>query len=212
MLQSLSAYHTPISAILGTATETGLTIWDQGQGATSPAGTCQLGSQTKWLGVGRSYNHVERRVRDAQLLEVLMVISNQQLIQQSANTPFIAGEVYRMMARTSSREMSCFRSISDPPRRCLASSEICWIASMMGSTIWGSASRLAETPATNDLVSRGTSVLVRSSRIELNPFNPSKPPFRPPSERVKATAPPLTETALSIPLGFPCSTFSARNA
>lgn len=108
--------------------------------------------------------------------------------------------------------MSSLRLISDPPSRCFASSEICWIASMMGSTTCGSASRLADTPATNDFVSRGTSVLVRSSRIELNPFNPSRPPFRPPSERVNATAPPLTETALSIPLGFPCKTFSARNA
>lgn len=44
------------------------------------------------------------------------------------------------------------------------------------------------------------------------PKRPSIPPCLPPTDLVKATAPPLTETALSIPLGFPCKTFSAKKA
>jgi hypothetical protein len=99
---------------------------------------------------------------------------------------------------------------------------------MMGSTICGSASRLADTPATSDFVSRGTNVLVNNNRIELNlylrqllsqsmqqeahPLSEIRPPCLPPSARVKATAPPRTDTALSIPLGLPWRTFSARKA
>lgn len=44
------------------------------------------------------------------------------------------------------------------------------------------------------------------------PLRETSPPCLPPNERVKATAPPLTETALSIPLGLPCKTFSAKKA
>jgi len=44
------------------------------------------------------------------------------------------------------------------------------------------------------------------------PLSGTRPPCLPPKERVKATAPPRTETALSIPLGLPCRTFSAKKA
>jgi hypothetical protein len=44
------------------------------------------------------------------------------------------------------------------------------------------------------------------------PLSGTRPPCLPPKERVNATAPPRTETALSIPLGLPCKTFSAKKA
>ena len=43
-----------------------------------------------------------------------------------------------------------------------------WIASKIGSTTAGCASLLDATPATSDFVSLGTSVFVRSSRIDEN--------------------------------------------
>jgi hypothetical protein len=44
------------------------------------------------------------------------------------------------------------------------------------------------------------------------PLRETSPPCLPPRDRVNATAPPLTDTALSIPLGLPCKTFSAKKA
>lgn len=138
---------------------------------------------------------------------------------------------------TSSREMRCARSSRSSLSNARASSLIPWIATRMGSTTSGSARRLVLTPATSNLVSRGTRVLVSSKRIEVNleklvsredlrssldsflgekpltyPCNPLRPPCFPPIDRVNATAPPRTDIALSIPLGFPCSTFSDKNA
>ena len=55
-------------------------------------------------------------------------------------------------------------------------------------------------------------VKYRSEMVITDPWSPSSPPFLPPTDLVKPTAPPLTDTALSIPLGFPCRTFSDKNA
>jgi hypothetical protein len=88
----------------------------------------------------------------------------------------------------------------------------------------GSACILLATPATSSFVDRGTLVSVSKNRIDLNlreafsqsqsskdlscfsathPRNPVIPPGFPFIALEKLRAPPLTATALSIPLGLP---------
>jgi hypothetical protein len=89
----------------------------------------------------------------------------------------------------------------------------------------GSACILLATPATSSFVDRGTLVSVSKNRIDLNlreafsqsqsskeevscfsathPRNPFIPPGFPFIALEKLKAPPLTATALSIPLGLP---------
>jgi len=57
-------------------------------------------------------------------------------------------------------------TLDSAPRRPLASSLMACMSSRMGSTTCGSDNRLAETPATRDFVSLGTSVLVSRSLTE----------------------------------------------